>query len=77
MSVDRITVTVGEDLGRDVRTAAEEQGLSVSAWLAAAARAQLRQQHLRAALNEWAAEAGQPDEKLVAEAAALLHHRAT
>lgn len=72
MSVDRITLTVNGDLGADVRAAAEAQGVSVSAWLAGAARARLRQDYLRAALDEWTAEEGPPDETTVTDAVSLL-----
>ena len=46
------------DLGDDVRAAAERAGLSVSAWLAEAAAAEIRRQAVRDFLAEWQAKHG-------------------
>lgn len=46
------------DLGEDVRAAAERAGKSVSAWLAAAAAAELRREAVRELLTEWQAKHG-------------------
>jgi len=56
MKVDRLSITMDPDLGSSVREAAARSGLSVSAWLAAAAAERLRNELLGAALDEWEAE---------------------
>lgn len=72
MAVDKLSVSLDEDLARVVREAATEEGVSVSAWLSAAAQDRIRNRLLRVALDELAREAApmSPDEaaRLVAEA---------
>ena len=67
MAVDRLSVTVGSDLGREVRAAARRRGLSVSSWVAQAIEAGLRNEYLGEALAAWEAEQGAlTEEELVA-----------
>lgn len=72
MQVDRLSITMDPDLGRAVREAAARTGMSVSAWLAAAAADRLRNDLLGAALDAWEAEVGPfSDEELDAAARSL------
>ena len=58
MQVDRLSVTMDPELGQAVRDAAARSGISVSRWLGQAARYQLRNELLGAALDVWEAEQG-------------------
>jgi hypothetical protein len=58
MQVDRLSITLEPRLGAAVRKAARRAGLSVSAWIAEATAARLRNQALRDALDAWDAEDG-------------------
>jgi hypothetical protein len=58
MQVDRISIAVPPELGKAVRDAAEEEGLSVSAWVSQAAADKVRNRLLRAFLDEYQAEHG-------------------
>ena len=58
MNVDRLSVAVDPALGRAVRTAAAEAGISVSQWMTEAASDHLRTQLLGVALDAWEAETG-------------------
>lgn len=69
MQVDRLSITLEPRLGAAVRKAAKRAGLSVSAWIAEATVARLRNQALRDALDAWDAEDG-PLTKEEVEAAA-------
>jgi len=60
------------ELGEDVRAAAERAGMSVSAWLAEAAAAELRRQALRDFLSEWQAKHGKITATELAKARAEL-----
>jgi hypothetical protein len=72
MNADRITITMETELGGAVRDAAERTGMSVSAWLAAAAADRLRHELLGRALDAWEQESGAfSDAELDAAAAAL------
>lgn len=72
MEVDRISVSMEPALGRSVREAAARGGMSVSAWVAAAAADRLRNELLGAALGAWEAEEGPfSDAELDAAARAL------
>jgi len=55
VKVEKLSISMSPDLGEDVRAAAERAGLSVSAWLAEAAAAELRRQSLREFLADWQA----------------------
>ncbi|HEY5922011.1 MAG TPA: hypothetical protein VIV11_10095 [Kofleriaceae bacterium] len=58
MKVEKLSISMDPELGDDVRAAAERAGLSVSAWLAAAAAAEIRRQAVRDFLTEWQAKHG-------------------
>lgn len=58
MKVEKLSISMAPELGDDVRAAAERAGLSVSAWLAEAAAAELRRQAIRDFLEEWQAKHG-------------------
>jgi post-segregation antitoxin (ccd killing protein) len=68
MPVDRLSVTVSAELGREVREAARQRGFSVSGWVAQAIEAGLRNQRLGEALAAWEAEQGPLTEEELAEA---------
>ncbi len=46
MKVDKLSISLDPELGDAVRAAASRSGMAVSAWLAGAARRQLREQAL-------------------------------
>jgi hypothetical protein len=76
MAVDRISVTLGAELGMAVRDAAARAGMSVSAWLEQAASDRLRNDLLGEALDRWEAEHGPfADAELDAAAASLAIER--
>lgn len=58
MSAEKLSVSMESSLLKLVRSAAAEEGLSLSTWLAEAARAKARQRALRLALLDYAAEHG-------------------
>jgi hypothetical protein len=58
MRVEKLSISLAPDLGENVRAAAEEAGVSVSAWLAGAAAAQLRRKALGDFLRRWQAKHG-------------------
>jgi hypothetical protein len=72
MPVDRLSVTVSAELGREVRQAALQRGVSVSGWVARAIEAGLRDQRLGEALAAWEAEQGPLTEEELAEADRIL-----
>lgn len=72
MGMDRITVTMEDDLGAAVREAAARAGVSVSAWLAGAAADRLRHELLGRALDQWEHESGPFSEAELDAAAAVL-----
>jgi hypothetical protein len=72
MQVDRLSITMDPDLGSSVRAAAARSGLSVSAWLAAAAADRLRNELLGAALDAWEAESAPFSDKELDAAARVL-----
>lgn len=63
------------ELGRAVRQAATEAGVSVSRWLTDAAADHLRNQLLGAALDAWEAEDGPFTQDELAEGARALRQR--
>jgi hypothetical protein len=72
MKVHKLSISLDPDLGDQVRAAAESVGLSVSAWLAEAAAAQLRHKALHAYLDDWQAEHGKISPARLAKAKAKL-----
>lgn len=54
----KLAITVASDVHADVVRAASEQGVSVSAWMTAAARRALRIREGLRAVDEWEAEHG-------------------
>lgn len=58
MHVDRLSITLEPQLGAAVRRAAKRAGVSVSAWIAEATEARIRNLALRDALDAWDAEDG-------------------
>ncbi len=58
MGADKLSISLDSELAAAVRAAATEQGVTVSTWLADAAESRVRQQKLREALDELAAEIG-------------------
>ena len=69
MAVDKLSVSFEPELGEAIREAAEAEDATVSAWLAEAARARLRNLALGVALDQIIAEAGFSEEELLAAAA--------
>jgi hypothetical protein len=53
VKVEKLSISIERELGEHVYAAAEREGLSVSAWLARAAAAQLRRQALADFLADW------------------------
>lgn len=58
MNVDKLSVSFPGDLGDEIRAAADRSGRSLSAWLGEAAKAKLRSEALRAALEDYQTEHG-------------------
>lgn len=58
MSAKKFSVSFDGQLALTVRKAAAKEGLSISTWLAEAAALKARQEHLRGALDVFAAEHG-------------------
>jgi hypothetical protein len=58
MAIDKLSVSMDESLTQVIRDAAAEEGLSVSAWLSAAAQDRVRNRLLRLALDADAEEFG-------------------
>jgi hypothetical protein len=58
MQVDRLSITLEPRLGAAVRKAAKRAGVSVSAWIAEATAARIRNLALRDALDAWDQEDG-------------------
>lgn len=59
MSAEKLSISLDADLISQVRAAANQEGISVSTWLAEAAEAHVRQRLLREALDALAAEVGE------------------
>lgn len=49
----KIAITINPDVHEDIQSAAAREGVSVSAWMTAAAREALRRRAGLAALDEW------------------------
>jgi len=68
MAVEKFSVSLDPELSRALREAAEEDDVSVSAWLAEAVRQRLRNHMLGLALDEIIAEQGWTWQELLDEA---------
>jgi len=75
VTVEKLTVSMAPELCEDVRAAAERAGISVSAWLALAATAELRRQAVREFVAEWQAKHGPITPAELAKARAELGYR--
>lgn len=64
MAVEKFSVSLDPELSRALREAADEDDVSVSAWMAEAVRQRLRNHMLRLALDEIMAEQGWTHEYL-------------
>lgn len=58
MAVDRLSITVDADLGRELRRIAAIEGVSVSSWVGEAIADRVRNHLLGEALDAWEAETG-------------------
>lgn len=58
MSAEKLSISLDSELAAAVRAAAEDEQVTVSTWLARAAQARVRRQHLREALDAFASEHG-------------------
>jgi predicted transcriptional regulator len=67
VSVEKFSVSLDPELGRALRSAAEAEQTTVSAWLATAIRQRLRHAALGSALDDVLAEQGWMREELLAE----------
>lgn len=72
MQVDRLSITLEPRLGAAVRKAAKRAGVSVSAWIAAATAARIRNLALRDALDAWDEQDGPLSKSELESAAAAL-----
>lgn len=68
MAVEKFSVSLDPELSRALRGAAEEEDVSVSAWVAEAVRQRLRHHVLSVAIDEVLAEQGWSREELLREA---------
>lgn len=68
MAVEKFSVSLEPDLGRALREAAETEHVTVSAWMAEAARQRLRNMALTVALDEIIGRNGWTWEELLREA---------
>jgi hypothetical protein len=72
MAVKKLSVALEESVAEQAAQAAEREGLSLSAWLNAAAERALHIQDGLAAVAEWEAEHGSPTEEQLAWADRVL-----
>jgi hypothetical protein len=72
MGVEKMSVSFDLDLGEQIRSAAQAESLSVSAWLAEAARDRLRNDALAHAIEMWEEEFGPITEDELKEAGQLF-----
>ena len=72
MGAEKVSVSFEAELGERIRASAAEQGESISAWLADAARDRLRLEALGEAVAAWEIEHGALSEREVAAADRLL-----
>lgn len=75
MGVEKMSVSFDLELGEAIRTSANHAHLSVSAWLADAARDRLRSEALGQAVASWEQEFGPLTEAEIAEAGRILQGR--
>lgn len=70
MGVAKRSVSLEDSVAEGIERAADEDGVSFSAWLSAAAERQLRQREGLRGVEEWEAEAGvlSPEERAAGEA---------
>jgi hypothetical protein len=67
MAVEKLSISVEESLAAAIRNAARQEGKPLSAWVADAVAARLRNAALGEALEEWQAEHGRiPEGEIVA-----------
>ena len=76
MGVEKMSVSFELELGGEIRASATGANLSVSAWLAAAARDRLRLEALAEAVTAWEQEFGALTDAEVANADRTLEHAA-
>lgn len=67
MAVKKLSIALDEKIANEAAEAAEEAGLSLSAWISRAADEALSIRRGLIAVDEWEAEHGAPSEELVAE----------
>jgi hypothetical protein len=72
VAAEKLSVSFDDDLARIVRSAAAEDGVSLSAWLASAAQDRIRNRMLRLALDEIASEMAAEGKSLTEEEIARL-----
>lgn len=72
MNVDRLSITLEARLGAAARRAAKRANVSLSAWIAEATAARVRNEALGEALDRWDAEDGPLSAEELARAAALV-----
>jgi hypothetical protein len=65
MAVEKFSVSLDPDLGRALREAAEDENVTVSAWMAEAARQRLRNLMLGIALDQIMEEEGWTREEML------------
>ena len=73
MSIEQIDLSLDGPNGPAIRLTAQEAGLPISAWLAQATPAQLRNVVLRAVLDDWQAEHGYFTDAQIEETRQELH----
>jgi len=72
MGVEKMSVSFDLELGGAIKASAERKAQTVSAWLAEAARARLRNEALTGAMSQWEQQFGSlTDEELRAAEAAF------
>ena len=72
MGVEKMSVSFDLELGGAIKASAERRSQTVSAWLAEAARARLRNEALAGAMSQWEKQFGSlTDEELRAAEAAF------
>lgn len=72
MKIEKMSISMDPRLGDDVRAAAARADVSLSAWLAQAAAARLRQEALAELLADWQADHGSITASELARARAEL-----
>ena len=75
MVAEKFSISLDEELGRALRSAAAAEGVNVSAWLAGAVRQRLRHDALGLALDDVLAQEGWTREELLREVPVLRARR--